>query len=194
MIFPPPEVKNLSICLCLWVKSLAAKWIILQLLLQETDIILRLFSISLYYKSPNLFHTAVKKIIITIFNSFGDPHNPITFLPPNRLCSFAFPLSFPPPLRHNTHGGKPSSAHTYTHTYIFWGLCWGLSVWHRALWLCILCAPVRGEEIRGQQTTAKPDTTPPTWGGSGGVEGVKVSSLNLFVSEPLGNVFFNLYL
>lgn len=37
-----------------------------------------------------------------------------------------------------------------------------------------LCSS-QGEEIRGQQTTAKPDTTPPTWGGSGGVEGVKVT-------------------
>lgn len=37
-----------------------------------------------------------------------------------------------------------------------------------------LCSSQR-EEIRGQQTTAKPDTTHPICGGSGGEEGVKVT-------------------
>lgn len=37
-----------------------------------------------------------------------------------------------------------------------------------------LCSS-QGEEIRVQQTTAKPDTTHPMWGESGGVVGVKVT-------------------
>lgn len=35
----------------------------------------------------------------------------------------------------------------------------------------------QGVEIRDQQTAAKPDTTLPTWGGSSGVNGVKVTVL-----------------
>lgn len=42
-----------------------------------------------------------------------------------------------------------------------------------------MCSSQR-EEIRVQQTTAKPDTNHPRWGGAGGVEGVKVT-----VSEDL---------
>lgn len=116
--------------------------------LQETDIILRLFSAHYIHKSSNLLHTAVKKIIITIFDQFCDPHNPITFLPPNPLCSFVPPLSSLPPRRHNTHTSTQSHTHTHvctqeqvqidmnTHTFLS-GLYSGLSVWHRALWLCI---------------------------------------------------------
>lgn len=37
-----------------------------------------------------------------------------------------------------------------------------------------LCS-IQEEEIRDQQTTAKPDTTHPTWGGRGRLEGVKVT-------------------
>lgn len=72
------------------------------------------FSAHYVHKSPNLLHTAVRKIIITIFSSFGYPRNPITFLPPNRLCAFVFPLSPLPPLRHNTHVGE--HAHRCSHT------------------------------------------------------------------------------
>lgn len=56
---------SLSLCVS-GLKSLRAKWIILQLLLQETDIILRLLSPHYIHKSPNLLHTAVRKIITTI--------------------------------------------------------------------------------------------------------------------------------
>lgn len=41
------------------------------------------------------------------------------------------------------HTDMNTHRHEHTHTH-FSGLCWGLSVWHRALWLCIFCAPVRG--------------------------------------------------
>lgn len=45
------------------------------------------------------------------------------------------------------------------------------------------------EEIRGQQTIEKPDTTHPACGGSAGVDGVKVTvsdlCFNNFVVKPL---------
>lgn len=62
------------------------------------------------------------------------------------------PSSTLSPLRHNLTRGQTQQ---HAHTQAYFGVCvWGLSVWHRVLWLCILCAPVRGEEIRGRQTTA----------------------------------------
>lgn len=72
--------KNLSVSVCLWVKSLTAKWIILQLLLHETHIILRLSSPHYIHKSPNLFHTAVKKIIITIETHLATSKTPLPFI------------------------------------------------------------------------------------------------------------------
>ncbi len=188
---PPPEVKNLSISVCLCVKSLRAKWIILQLLLQETHIILGLFSAHYIHKSPNLLYTAVKKIIITISTHSATPTTPLPFF--LQISSApSFPLY---PLYHpwdTIHMYKYTATHTHTHTHtqlytgagthrqehththlVVWFVLGVISLTQGTVIMYFLCSSQR-EEIRGRQTTAKPDTTHPTWGGrwwSGGREG-----------------------
>ncbi len=62
-----------------------------------------------------------------------------------------------------------------THTrLLLWFVLGVISLTQGTVIMYFPCSSQR-EEIRGQQTTAKPDTTHPTWGGSGGVEGVKVT-------------------
>lgn len=150
MISLPPEVKNLSISVCLWVKSLTAKWIILQLLLQETHIILRLFSPHYIHKSPNLLHTAVKKIIITIFRLILRPPQPhYLFFHPNPLCCF-FPLY---PLYHpwdTTHMREYTVTRTYVHinvntnTLTSWFVLGVISLTQGTLIMYFLCSSEGG--------------------------------------------------
>ena len=116
MISLPPEVKNLSISVCLGVKSLRAKWIILQLLLQKTHIIRGLSSAHYIHKSPNLLHTAVEKII-TISTHSATPSTPLPF-----FLQIPSAPSFPPryPLRHpwdTIHMYKYTVSHTHRHTH-----------------------------------------------------------------------------
>lgn len=85
-----------------------------------------------------------RKLLLQFSTHFGDPHNPITFLPPNRLCSFVSPLLYP--LYHpwdTIHMYEYTVAHTHTptHTLVhgdrykqtrthahagFSGVCWGV--------------------------------------------------------------------
>lgn len=106
--------------------------------------------------------------------SFSDPHNPITFLSPNSLLC---PLSSLPPRRHNTHVYSHTSVHRirHIHTHSSWFLLGGYQFdTGHCDYVFFFCSS-QGVEIRDQQTAAKPDSTLPTWGGSSGVKGVKVT-------------------
>lgn len=111
-----------------------------------------------------------RKLLLQFSTHFGDPHNPITFLPPNRLCSFVFPPLYP--LYHpwdTIHMYEYTVTHTHTHWYA--GTCTnrqerrhtpaslvcvgGLSVWHRGTVIMYFLCSSQREEIRGPADYSK---------------------------------------
>lgn len=179
--------KNLSVSVCLWVKSLTAKWIILQLLLHETHIILRLSSPHYIHKSPNLLHTAVKKIIITIETHLATSTTPLPFF--LQIPSAAFFPCRPHSTTSETQHACPHTfvrgvrcEHKHTHnTHISWFVLGVISLTQGTVIMYFLCFIQGVEEIRDQQTAAKPDTNFPTWGGSRRGALVKVAT-SLFMA------------
>lgn len=125
---------SLSLCAS-GLKRLRAKWIILQLLLRATDIILRLLIIFINPPISSIQHW--RKLLLR-FNYFGHPHNPITFLSSNRLCALVSPLFPLPLLRRNTHEGEHSDAclHSRAHRHTHSSLCWGYQ-YDTGHWDCV---------------------------------------------------------
>lgn len=114
-----------------------------------------------------------RKLLLQFSTHFGDPHNPITFLPPNRLCSFVSPrfiLSTTPETQY-TCTSTQSHTHTHPHTHWYTGtgtnrqerthtpaslVCvGGLSVWHRGTVIMYFLCSSQREEIRGPADYSK---------------------------------------
>lgn len=174
--YPPlPDFKKLVTPIRLGVKSLRAKWIILQLLLLQTHIIHRLFTAHYIHKSPNLLHTAVKKKSLQIWTHSQTPTTPLPFFLQIPSLSFPSLLSSLPPW-HTIHMYKStvlqSHTHTHrkrftqtgtytqkqTHTILVLGV---ISLTQGTVIIYFQCSS-QGQGIRGQQTAAKPNTSHPT--------------------------------
>lgn len=74
------------------------------------------YSLLIIFINPPIYCIQQWKKIITNLDSFSDPHNPITFLPPNPLSLLPVSFILPATLTHNSHVQEHSFTIAHTHT------------------------------------------------------------------------------
>lgn len=129
--------------------------------MDETHILLRLSSAHYIHKSPNLFHTAVTKIIIKISIHSATPTAPLPFFPQIPLTSplscILSATSFETEHTFQSHIClSVRGAHEHKHTHFL--VCVGGYQFFTGHSDYVFSVLPSGEEIRTRQPTAKPDS------------------------------------